>query len=354
MPESSREGMACRKSWPTAVDLFAGCGGVTEGLKKRHFRVVAAVDNDPVACSTYRKNHPTVRLYQADIRKISPRKIRNTLLDSRDLDLLVVCAPCQPFSSQGRKSKRDKRSALILSTVRFARVLKPSLIFFENVRGLANPRFDHILNHLWHDLKEIGYYMGNPEVVDAADYGVPQRRQRWVALAQRNSFPPQLPEPVTPDGERNTVRQAIGTLKRLNSGGSDPSDSLHFARNHQTIALERLSCIPSDGGSRFSLPDNLVLPCHKGYSGHPDVYGRMLWDDVAPTLTTGCTDITRGRFAHPVDDRAITLREAARLQTFEDNYEFVGTSGQIATQIGNAVPVKLIEEFSSTFRQGFC
>lgn len=341
-----------RKHWPTAVDLFSGCGAVTEALKKRHFRVVAAVDNDPVACRTYRRNHPTVHLYESDIAHVSPCAIRRQRLNNRDLDLLIVCAPCQPFSSQGRKDKNDERAPLILSAIEFAAVLNPALILFENVPGLATSRFRGILDALREGLVDLGYDMGIPEMINAADYGVPQRRQRCILLAKLKGQPPRLPEAITPAGARATVRQAIGSLARLNSGDRDQSDPLHFARKHQSIAIERLSKIPPNGGSRFSLPDDLVLPCHRDHTGHPDVYGRMAWDDVSPTLTTGCTDITKGRFAHPEDDRAITLREAARLQTFDDEYEFEGNPSQIATQIGNAVPVRLIAELSSTLRRG--
>lgn len=339
------------KRWPTAVDLFSGCGGVTEALRKRHFRVVAAVDNDPMACRTYRTNHPTVHLYESDIGDVAPHEIRRQLLDNKDLDLLVVCAPCQPFSSQGRMDTNDKRVPLILSAINFAAELKPKLILFENVPGLATPRFSRILNTLRNGLVDLDYNMGVPEMIDAADYGVPQRRQRCILLAKRMGKPPQLPKPITPPGARATVRQAIGRLTRLNSGERDQSDPLHFARKHRTIAIERLSKIPPNGGSRFSLPDDLVLSCHRNHTGHPDVYGRMVWDDVSPTLTTGCTDITKGRFGHPEDHRAITLREAARIQTFDDDYVFKGNPSQIATQIGNAVPVRLIEELSATLRR---
>lgn len=336
--------------WPTAVDLFSGCGAATEALKRRHFRVVAAVDNDPVVCKTYSKNHPAVRLYEKDVRRVSPSEIKAELLGNRNLDLLVVCAPCQPFSSQGLKDKGDDRARLILSAVRFAKILKPKIILFENVPGLATPRFSKILNELRNRLEKIQYRMGDPEMVDAADYGVPQRRQRCILIAKRAANPPRLPAPSTPDGKRRCVRHAIADLPRLSSGQQDSEDVLHFSREHQTITLERLSHIPKNGGSRVSLPKRLVLKCHKNYTGHPDVYGRMSWDDVSPTLTTGCTDVTRGRFAHPHDDRAITLREAARLQTFDDSYSFEGNYSQIATQIGNAVPVKLIEEIVPVLR----
>lgn len=341
-----------KNKWPTAVDLFSGCGGVTEALKRRHFRVVAAVDNDPVACATYRANHPKVHLYEDNIESVSPYTIRRDDLGSQDLDLLIVCAPCQPFSSQGRRNATDERIPLIFNSVRFAKALKPKLIFFENVPGLASSRFRKVLSTLKRDLRTIGYMMGDPELIDAADYGVPQRRQRCILLAKKNSMPPRLQSPITPEGMRCTVRDTIGTLERLKSGQRHPVDPLHFAREHQPIALERLFHIPTDGGSRFSLPESLVLPCHKDHSGHPDVYGRMVWDDVSPTLTTGCTDITKGRFAHPEDHRSITLREAARLQTFRDEYIFEGNPSQIATQIGNAVPVKLIDALIPSLRLG--
>jgi len=342
--------MSAFRGWPTAIDLFSGCGAVTEALKRRHFRVVGAVDNDPIACRTYRKNHPAVHLYEKDIRRVSPAAIRTELLEGRDLDLLVVCAPCQPFSSQGRRDRTDRRARLIFSAVRFASVLRPKVILFENVPGLASERFSKVLDELRRRLNKADYRMGDPETADAADYGVPQRRQRCILIATRDGEPPRLPPPTTPSGKQKTVRSAIRDLPRLRSGQQDADDALHFSRAHDPITLSRLSHIPKDGGGRFSLPKKLVLECHKDYSGHPDVYGRMFWDRVAPTLTTGCTDVTRGRFAHPSQNRAITLREAARLQTFHDSYEFEGTFSDIATQIGNAVPVRLIEEIAPVLR----
>ena len=157
-------------------------------------------------------------------------------------------------------------------------------------------------------------------------------------FATREGLLPTLPLPVTPDKARVTVQNAIGDLPPLANGQSSASDPLHFARMHQPVALERMKFIPKDGGDRFSLPPELELLCHKGHKGHPDVYGRMKWKDVASTLTTGCTDITRCRFMHPRDNRGISLREAARLQTFPDSYLFFGSSKEIAVQIGNAVP----------------
>jgi DNA (cytosine-5)-methyltransferase 1 len=290
-----------------------------------------------------------VRLYERDIANLEPGEIL-PLLGDRGLDLLVVCSPCQPFSQQNRSSDEDERAQLILSAVRFAAVLTPHLIFFENVPGLTRKRFMPILTKLRSELTKLGYVVGEPQDLDAADYGVPQRRLRCVMLARRGSAPPPLPEPTTPLGQRISVDAAIGGLPALSSGQADTSDALHFARDHQAIALERLRHIPKNGGSRDALPEKLWLDCHRGRRGHPDVYGRMRWKDVAPTLTTGCTDVTRGRFAHPRDDRAISLREAARLQTFPDNYRFAGSAKDIAAQIGNSVPLRFIEALTAVLR----
>ena len=330
-----------------AVDLFSGCGAVTAGLKSAGFRVVAAIDNDPVACRTYRSNHPSVRLIEGDITSIDPDHIRRAILGARDLDLMVVCAPCQPFSSQQRSNGKDHRVRLVLESVRFAAILAPKIILFENVAGLGTDRFQALREDLEKGLRDLGYCFGKRSRLDAADFGVPQRRVRYIMLAGRGFVPPRLPRQGWHSSPA-TVRTAIQDLKPLDSGAADPDDVLHFARNHRPIAMERLKHIPKDGGSRDSLPSELELQCHKGHSGHPDVYGRMSWDAVAPTLTTGCTDLTRGRFGHPRDDRSLTLREAARLQTFPDEYKFLGNNKDIATQIGNAVPVKFIEHLAPT------
>ncbi|MGA1133299.1 MAG: DNA cytosine methyltransferase [Prochlorotrichaceae cyanobacterium] len=347
----SRKKQKNLRRWLTVVDLFCGCGGVTEGLKHHNFRVVAAVDKDEDACKTYIANHPGVHLYPLDIRLVDPRDILTDDLKGEDLDVLVVCAPCQPFSSQNRSNKVDGRADLIFQATRFAQVLRPAVIFFENVPGLATDKYKMLLEQLEQDLQELGYQLSPPVSIDAADYGVPQRRRRCILLATLKVKPLSLPDAITPEDTRITVEKAIGHLLPLSSGEQDPNDLLHCASNHQPQALERLKHIPKDGGNRFSLPPHLVLDCHKNHDGHCDVYGRMWWNKVAPTLTTGCTDVTRGRFAHPRDDRAITLREAALLQTFPSYYKFIGNRTAIATQLGNAVPVRLVSSLAPTIRK---
>ncbi len=326
----------------TAIDLFCGCGAATLGLKSAGFHVVGAVDFDPIACSTFRTNHPEVQLIEQDIRMVDPLCFENAL--PRGLDLLVVCAPCQPFSNRNRKrSNRDDRVGLVLESLRFIEALRPRMVFFENVPGLGKkPVFQELTSRLI----EIGYSAIKARRIDAVDLGVPQRRQRMILVGTQA---PQL----LPEAEKihtympRTVLDAIGALPTPPVGRpQDSGDPLHFARRHSPLNIERLRHIPKDGGSRFALPDHLQLACHKRLKkkrhSHPDSYGRLRWRDIAPTLTTGCTDITKGRYAHPEQDRSITLREAARLQSFPDSFVFQGNAAQIATQIGNAVPPEMM------------
>lgn len=324
---------------PRAVDLFCGSGAVTTGLAEA-FEIVAAVDQDPLACRTYAANHPNVRLFERDIRKLRPQEILKEVPSAAGADLMVVCAPCQPFSNQNRNKADDPRAALVLQAARFARALRPRGILFENVPGLVGAVGVH--DDLTKALRRVGYVVGAPRRINAADMGVPQRRIRCVMFAARSAEAVAVFDAAELSTGRRTVASVIRDLAPLESGQADPADRLHAARRHSPIALARLRAIPRDGGSRHSLPAELRLRCHENTHGFPDVYGRMAWDDVAPTLTTGCTDVTRGRFAHPEQDRAITLREAALLQTFPRDYEFHGSFKDVATQIGNAVPVEMV------------
>lgn len=326
-----------------AIDLFSGSGAVTAGMIRAGCQVIAAVDNDPVACRTYRLNHPSVDLFEEDIKKIDPQRILDRHPECLGLELLVVCAPCQPFSSQNRKKASDPRATLLLESVKFVAALKPRCVLFENVPGLASPSNLHVLRDLRAQLATLGYILGQPRKIDAADLGVPQRRLRCVMIASQSAAALKVFAEAELTIKRTTVRETIGKLPALKSGEGDPKDMLHHARAHRPVALARLASIPKDGGGRFDLPKQLVLTCHRGQKGFPDVYGRMRWNDVAPTLTTGCDDVTRGRFAHPEQNRAITLREAALLQTFPADYGFDGNRRQIARQIGNAVPVAMVE-----------
>lgn len=221
------EVMDLDRTKPLAVDLFSGCGGVTEGLKQAGFTVAVAVDHDPMACRTYRLNHSDVTLFEEDIRNRDlPRRIRESLGDQR-LDLMVVCAPCQPFSRQRNSSARHSPlhvhdEELILQALAFAKVLRPKLIFFENVPGLKDRP---IMKQLDRGLAAVGYHSGYQAVADAADLGVPQRRLRMVKLAALKGVPfdPSWFAPI--DGESRTVRWAFRGLIELPPGGEDPAES---------------------------------------------------------------------------------------------------------------------------------
>lgn len=336
---------------PTAVDIFCGSGGVTQGLRSARWRVLAACDFDEAVAATYRANHPRTAFINGDIQLDATIDELVVKVGRQRVDLLIICAPCQPFSSQNRARGNDKREQLILRALVAVERLKPVMIFFENVPGLASAAYRPILDELRAKLSQLGYALSEPMVRDAADFGVPQRRRRCIIVAARSQAAVDAFVSRDVRVPRKTVRQAIGDLPTLQSGEASAVDPLHRAREHQPIAIERLKHIPNDGGSRNSLPAHLELKCHVGKTtSFSDVYGRMAWSDVAPTLTTGCADITRGRFAHPEQNRAITLREAARIQSFPDRYAFTGNASQIAAQIGNAVPPDMIRAFSPAFR----
>ena len=320
-----------------AIDLFCGSGAVTWGLKKAGFQVAAAVDIDPTACKTYRLNHPEVSLFESDIAKIDLSEFQKACKE--EVDVVAICAPCQPFSSQNRhRIANDDRERLILSALPFVVNLRPLLIFLENVPGFGKGK---IISNFTERLKEIGYCIGPLAKVDATKFGVAQRRQRVMLVATDETRCSWQKAYKINELPRRTVADAIHDLPQPTPGSCDSlRDPLHYSRRHHAVTLERLRHIPKNGGSRSSLPLHLQLKCHKGVrpGSFPDTYGRMKWDDVAPTLTTGCTDVTRGRYVHPDQDRAITLREAARLQSFPDDYKFAGNASQISAQIGNAVP----------------
>lgn len=346
-------------SVPTMIDLFSGCGGVTAGFKAVGFKVLAAVEFDRVTAQTYRLNHPEVVLYEEDIRRMSPTAImKDCKLERGQLTVLSACAPCQPFSRQNRSRNTDERASLVLETIRFVETLHPWFLFVENVPGLEqNP---DVLSKLIGNLEELGYKMSAPTVVDAVDYGVPQFRRRFILLGTALDIELRIPDPTHASpgeaarlGKKEwlTVKDAFAGLQDLNSGEASETDPLHKARRHSPLSLERLRYIPHNGGSRDNLPMELQLVCHRNGRnvGYHDVYGRMDFNRPSNTLTSGCTNFTKGRFAHPISDRAITPREAARLQTFPDSYRFYGSYEQISTQIGNAVPVRMVEVFAYYF-----
>jgi DNA (cytosine-5)-methyltransferase 1 len=321
----------------TALDLFCGAGGLTEGLKQAGFRVLGAIDNAPLAVETYRLNHRTTRVWLRDIRRVRPLDVAAELgLAPGELDLLAGCPPCQGFSTLRTKrqsiSVRDDRNDLVAVFARYAEALRPRALMMENVPGLAD---DVRLKRVLTRLRNLGYTLTH-DVLDAGEYGVPQRRRRFVLIGLHGAATSFADQPA----RRRTVRQAIGRLPRP----EESDDPLH---NHgETRSKEvrrRIAAIPAEGSLRL-LGAEHQLACHRRTNGFYDIYGRMAWDEQAPTITGGCINPSKGRFLHPDQPRAITLREAALLQSFPQRYRFPLDRGKyrVADLIGNALPPRFV------------
>lgn len=220
-----------------AIDLYCGSGGVTVGLKAAGWIVIVACDDDPIASSTYRANHPEVTLVEKDIREDAAIQEIMAAAALSQVDLLVVCAPCQPFSSQNRKRGGDPREQLLLRPLALVPILQPSLIFFENVPGLVTSSYLPIVEELRTSLAKLGYLLTDPLVRDASRYGVPQRRRRCVMLAAREQVALGAFESAKIEQPRRTVRDAISDLPSLELGEIHPNDRLHRARRHSPLAL---------------------------------------------------------------------------------------------------------------------
>jgi len=316
----------------TAVDLFSGCGGLSLGLRRAGFTITAAVEINPLAAQTYRSNHRGTVLIQSDIRKITGRKMwQATGLAVGKLDLLAGCPPCQGFSRIRRHGELDPRNDLLFEFLRITRALRPKVVLLENVPGLIrDKRFFLFIERL-----ESYGYCCKWGVLDAADFGVPQRRKRLIAIGSRVG-PIDIPRQKTIH-PKQTIKDYIGALK----APVESKDPLHRMHLNCTPRIRKLIAkIPVDGGSRISLGKKNQLNCHKKTDGFRDVYGRMKWDDVSPTLTGGCFNPSKGRFLHPAQNRPITMREAAILQTFPKSYHFPPELGliNIARLIGDALP----------------
>lgn len=320
-------------------DFFSGCGGTSLGFLQAGMELAFALDNDPDAAATFQKNMKNVRFVEQDIRKVRPQILAPLMASTNDKILFSCCAPCQPFSRQSRtKTESDPRRSLLLEFGRFVKRWKPDYIFVENVPGLQRvDGSDGPLPEFIKLLKKLKYsYEAN--VVPALAYGVPQKRERLILLATKSgsiSIPP--PTHGTAMRPVTTVRDWIAGLPEIEAGSRDLVDTDHRAALLSRLNLRRIAATP-EGGGRESWPKSLLLDCHKGFSGHTDVYGRLAWDRPAAGLTTRCISYSNGRFGHPEQNRAISLREAACLQTFPRDFQFVGSLESRARQVGNAVP----------------
>jgi DNA (cytosine-5)-methyltransferase 1 len=321
--------------------LFCGAGGLTHGFVREGLPVVAGIDLDPACRFPYETNNDA-RFLERDITTVTPAELRGLFGDA-DVTVLAGCAPCQPFSTYAQRYEldgKDGKWGLLYEFARLTEGASPDVITMENVPTVAR----HAVFHDFVDtLRRLGYQVWF-DVVDSSKYGVPQVRRRMVLLASKRGEIRMI-EPT--HGEPQTVRQAIGRLRFLYAGESAPRDRLHASATLSQTNLERIRS-SKPGGTWRDWPEDLVSDCHKAATGrtYPGVYGRMEWDKPAPTMTTQCYGYGNGRFGHPEQDRAISLREAAILQSFPRDYEFVPKGGDVnftalGRLIGNAVPVDL-------------
>ncbi len=324
----------------TAVDLFSGAGGTTQGLRDAGYRVLAAVEKDSDAAQTFAANHPDTELFDREIRHVqAPALARQLRVSEERLGLLTACPPCQPFSTLGSGDAADPRNALVSSISRFVEHLRPRAVVLENVPGLRDePRFLSLVAEL-EDKFDVAEY-----VVQATDFGVPQSRRRVIVIGIERSAEVTLPDdlPAALPDDFDASPQVASDALALAEAVDPAEDTVHRSRTPQPMTLRRIRAV-RQGGGRLQLPKELELACHArlGKSNATSIYGRIDPARPAPTMTTRCTTPSCGRFVHPTEDRGLTLREAALLQTFPLTYRFHGTYGAIERQIGNAVPVRL-------------
>ncbi|EGD38271.1 DNA cytosine methyltransferase [Streptococcus sanguinis] len=348
-----------------AIDLFSGAGGTTSGLKKSGINVQVAIEIDPVAVKTYKLNNPEVYVIDRDIKLVSGDEIKQHLkIGSDDKVMLVACPPCQGFSTIGTNNENDERNQLVFQFLRLINELNPDFLLMENVVGMIRAKNKNIFKSFLTSINNA--YSVNYDIVNTADYGVPQLRKRLVLhgikkeLLDQTTLTLNLP-PKTHSNipELNLLpwvnADVIMDLPPINGGEEFIGEGIynHVANKLSDLNIERIIHIRNNGGNRSSLPESLVLNCHKNISGHKDVYGILDITKPSITITGGCMTYSKGRFGHPTQNRALSAREAARLQSFDDDYIFVGNRGQLAKQIGNAVPVKLAQASGSYFMSVF-
>ncbi len=349
---------------PTAIDLFCGAGSLTLGLKKAGFDVVVGLELNPKIAKTYKANHGKTKLLIKDLREVTGKEIFR-LNDKRKIDLVAGCPPCQGFSQLTEKYKRqDPRDDLVLEMARIVVEIKPKMVMMENVPGITR-KGKPILDEFVERLKKSGYLV-DMGVLQMADYGVPQSRRRFVLLAGKGFNVP-LPQP-THSSKRDikkrlkpwvTLSEAIRNMPEpvklsfaIQNGGPEKFN-WHVTRDLKKISIKRLKAI-KEGENRLALPKRLRPECHKDEkAGFLNVYGRMSWQQVSPTITSGCTTLCMGRFGHPDEPRTISTREAALIQTFPMSYKletrFMDTACDL---VGNALPYKFAYKVAKTCLAG--
>lgn len=338
-------------------DFFSGCGGTSRGMQQAGLNVHFGLDVDEDAQSTFIENFPKAKFLRKDIREVDVSDLDGIVSWGKgQVKVFAACAPCQPFSKQNRTlGGTDGRRTLLAEFHRFVEGFRPEYVFLENVPGLQNvnkrkgPFGDFVML-----LKRLGYEV-DYKIVLAYNYDVPQRRRRLVMIAS-NLGKVTIPAPTCGRSDElkeiPSVWSHIKHLPPIQAGESHPKIKNHRAARLSELNLQRISSTP-EGGDRSSWPEELLLSCHAEHSGHTDVYGRMVKDQPAPALTTRCISLSNGRFGHPTQDRAISVREAACLQTFPMDFVFHGNLNSMARQIGNAVPVAMAEIFGKAIQSHY-
>ncbi len=363
-----------------AIDIFSGCGGMSCGLSLAGFKIKSAVEIERHAVETYLSYQPLskVKVLNEDICSLSGEQIlKAAKIDRDDIYLFAGCPPCQNFSRQNRfnmKKTDEERKKLLFEFLRVIEEILPPFILMENVPGIKTEFNEAILDEFLARLRKS--YLVVENVLNAANYGVPQTRKRFVLHAVRKDINEELKECGfvfgLPEATHNkkgtdglkkwkTVKEAIGDLPSIREGETFKDDGK--VHNHKCASLseknlKRIKEVRKNGGSRNGLPEKLMLECHKKkdadgnvFSGHGDVYGIMDPDKPAPTITGGCLCYSKGRYGHYNQDRAISIREAARLQTFPDDFIFSNSLTDSALQIGNAVPIELVKASGAVFKE---
>ena len=364
---------------PTVIDLFSGCGGMSWGLQKAGFTTLAGIDNTLHALKTFKHNHNEALAINADMTKLDPEKVMEELgLKPGELDCIVGGPPCQGFSKNIPSTYRfleDSRNLLFVEYIRFVKALRPKVVVMENVAEIYNAYEGKVRIEIETSLEKLGYKVST-KVLYAPDYGVPQRRRRCIFFASRTGVDPIFPEPAFAEqgsttlfGEIKKYRSAwsaISDLPVLHDGeGYEPmpydkkpenefqvemrKDSQHvydhIAKKLRPTQFARMSSIKAGQGLKDLPPE---LRPKSGYSG---AYGRLDFEMIAPTITRWVFHPGSGRYGHPREARLLTMREAARIQTFSDDFRFIGTYVEKASQIGNAVPPMLMYSFSQKIRE---
>lgn len=329
------------------VDLFCGAGGMAHGFLLEGYKVAGGLDVDPDCRYAFEHNNESTMLLK-DIEETTPQEIAD-LFPENATRILVGCAPCQPYSRYSIKHVKNRGKDIKWKLVpKFAEIveeIRPQIVSMENVVGLMEFDDGKVLNDFIDVLKRNEYYV-SINIVFCPDYGIPQNRRRLVILASQLGEIDLIP-PTHGENHYRTVRDAIGQLNPIAAGEQDPNDRLHKARSLDETNLKRIRQ-SLQGGTWADWPEDLKLVCHKKEAGgsFKNVYGRMKWTEPSPTITTQFNNFGTGRFGHPEQDRALSLREGAILQTFPQDFEFVPPNepvihSRIARLIGNAVPVDL-------------